>query len=1079
MRALRRSFRASLPECQILSFSVLFVILCLASLACGSAFAQQFDPSSYAGMRWRLIGPYRAGRVTAVAGISSDPAVYYMGTPDGGVWKTTDGGHVWKPIFDATGVASIGAMALAPSNPNIVYVGTGEQSPGNGVYKSTDAGATWTNIGLQKATRIAAVLVDPRDPNIVLVAAAGDMSPSTDRGVFKTTDGGKTWTKTLYIDDKLGAYDLCFDPSNHRIVYATLWAFSFALPGTIDTLPKSLEAGTYKSTNGGSTWTPIGGNGLPPIGKGRIGIAVAPGNHGRRIYEIMTQGLFRSDDGGQNWRQITHDSRVVGNFYFSRVFVDPKNADIVWVMQTAVYRSTDGGQTFAAFKGAPGGDDYHILWIDPENSQRMILGVDQGATISVDGGQTWSLWYNQPTGQFYHVSVDNHFPYRVYGDQQDSGTAAVLSRSNNGEITASDWFPIGGFEIGHIAPDPLDANLVYSIGWYGTVLRFDRITGQVATVYVPDENTRLSGDAPLQFSPLDLHTLYLGGQRLLKTSDAGVTWQFASPDLTIKAAEKDAGADKDKSEKKETDAARRPQGAIAALAISTAAPGEMWTGTTNDIVQVSRDAGANWRDVTPKDLPPKTSVWDIDVSPEQACEAYLSVRATGVIDMWILGTTQAYLYRTRDCGATWEKILNGIPANTLIRSIRSDTVRHGLLFAGSENGVYVSFDDGDHWQSLNLNLPPASVRGLAIHGDDLVAATFGRGLWILDDLTPLRQLTADVSNAVAHFFQPQTALRIRWDTNPDTPLPPEYPAGQNPPDGAILDYYLKSAPAGEITLSIFDHDKNLVRKYSSVVPAADDRPLNVPDYWFAPPATLTKSAGTNRFVWDLRYPHPNVLPYGYFGEALEYVEFTLPNDAIPGDTPRFEPTGALVVPGDYEAVLNIDGKEYRQALKVELDPRVHATPDDLSHQLQLAQLINSWIDTTYNTHNDIQAVRTALEARSKALDGKQAKDAADAIAALDKTLAGLERGDDSVRGFGPENRDLTRVFEMVESGDANPTATARSAAVDICEAINKNLAAWRKASAEDIPQLNSLLRKYSVDPGPAPASTPADISCGE
>ncbi len=1073
-----RSFRARLPESQPSKLPVVSAVLCLAILTCGSAFAQQFDPNAYGGMRWRLIGPYRAGRVTAVAGISSDPAVYYMGTPDGGVWKTTDGGHVWKPIFDSTGVASIGALALAPSNPSIIYVGTGEQSPGNGVYKSTDAGATWTNVGLQNARRIAAILVDPRDPDIVLVAAAGDMSPTTDRGVFKTTDGGKTWTRTLHIDDKLGAYDLCFEPGNHRNVYATLWSFSFALPGT-PTDPKAVEAGTYKSTNGGSTWTPTGANGLPPKDRGRIGIAVAPGNHGRRIYEIMTQGLFRSDDGGQNWQQITHDPRVVGNFYFSRVFVDPKNADIVWVMQTAVYRSTDGGKTFVAFKGAPGGDDYHVLWIDPENPQRMILGVDQGATISVDGGRTWSLWYNQPTGQFYHVSVDNHFPYRVYGDQQDSGTAAVLSRSNNGEITASDWFPIGGFEIGHIAPDPLDANLVYSIGWYGTVLRFDRTTGQVATVYVPDESMRLSGDAPLQFSPLDPHTLYLGGQRLVKTSDAGVTWQSASPDLTVKAEEKTAAPDKDKGDKKEPERPRRPQGAIAALAISTAAPGEMWVGTTNDIVQVSRDAGANWSDVTPKDLPPKTSVWDIDASPEKACEAYLSVRATSVIDMWILGGTQAYLYRTRDCGANWEKILTGIPADALVRSIRADTVRHGLLFAGSENGVYVSFDDGDHWQSLNLNLPPASVRGLAVHGDDLVAATFGRSLWILDDLTPLRQLTADVTNASAHFFAPQTALRIRWDTNPDTPLPPEYPAGQNPPDGAIFDYYLKSAPAGEITLSIFDHDKNLVRKYSSVAPAADTRPLNVPDYWFAPPATLPKSAGTNRFVWDLRYSPPNVLPYGYFGEALEYVEFTLPNDAIPGDTPRFEPTGALVVPGDYEAVLNVDGKEYRQTLKVELDPRVHATHDDLSHQLQLAQLINSWIDTTYNTHRDIEAVRKSLAERLKALEGKQAKDATDAIAELDKKLMGLERGDESGRGFGPENRDLTRIFEMVESGDANPTNTARTAARAVCEAINKNLATWRKTAAENIPQLNSILQKNSSDPIAAPPSVPADISCGQ
>ncbi|HXW18180.1 MAG TPA: hypothetical protein VEJ39_07740, partial [Candidatus Acidoferrales bacterium] len=990
--------------------SLCFAALLFAVGLAGSvAFAQQFDPSSYAAMRWRLIGPYRAGRVTCVAGIPTDPAVYYMGTPDGGVWKTTDGGHVWKPIFDATGVASIGALALAPSNPSVVYVGTGEQAPGNGVYKSADAGATWTNIGLPKVTRIAAILVDPRDPNTVLVAGAGDMSPETGRGIFKTTDGGKTWNNVLHIDDKTGAFDMTFDPGNRRIVYATLWSFSFSVPGEPQG-PRAVETAIYKSANEGSTWTPIAATGLPPTDKGRIGIAVAPGNKGRRLYAILNQGLYRSDDAGQNWYQSTQDPRVVGNFYFSRVFVDPVNADIVYVVQTALYRSTDGGKTFSAFKGAPGGDDYHVLWIDPQNPQRMILGVDQGATISVDGGQTWSLWYNQPTGQFYHVSVDNYFPYRVYGDQQDSGTAAVLSRSNNGEITASDWFPIAGFEIGHIAADPLDPNLVYSIGWYHTVQRFDRTTGQVTTVFVPGDGMRANNDAPLEFSPLDPHTLYYGTQLLMKTSDAGVTWQNVSPDLTVKAKTPES-AGKEKGNEKEEEKNPEQRGTISALAISTTSPGELWVGTSNDIVQVSRDAGATWREVTPKDLPEKTAIGDIETSPQQACEAYVALRSEGVIDMWILGGTRGYLYRTRDCGATWEKAQSGIPEDLLIRSVRADTVRHGLLFAGTENGVYVSFDDGDRWQSLTLNLPPASVRGLAIHGDDLVAATFGRSLWILDDITPLRQLSADVTRSSAYFFEPQKALRIRWDTNPDTPLPPEYPAGQNPPDGAILDYFLKTPPTGEITLSILDSSKNVIRQYSSAAPEKDNRYLNVPDYWFGPPSSLPKNAGLSRFVWDLRYPHPNTLPYGYFGQPLEYVEFTLPNDAIPSDTPRDEPTGALVVPGEYEAVLKIDGQEYSRKISVELDPRVHATQDDLVRQLDLAEQINSWIDVTYRAHGEVESLRDSLAAKTKALDGKQAKDAADAIAALDKTLLGLERGDDSVPGFGPLNRDLTRVFE--------------------------------------------------------------------
>ncbi|MFZ0738276.1 MAG: hypothetical protein WBL70_19265 [Candidatus Acidiferrales bacterium] len=1053
----------------------LAILLILAGLFGGVASAQQFDPSAYSGLRWRLIGPYRAGRVTAVAGVSGNPAVYYMASPGGGVWKTTDGGHVWKPIFDATGVAPVGAMAVAPSNPDVIYVGTGEQSPSNGVYKSTDAGATWTNIGLQETQKIAAIIVDPRDPNIVLVAGAGDLPPGTDRGVYKTTDGGATWKKVLYVDDKLGAYDLCFDPGNHRVVYATLWHFNFAVVN-LGPDPTDTESAIYKSTDEGSTWKPVGGKGLPAAGKGRIGVVVAPGNHGRRLYAIVNQGFFRSDDAGENWQQITHDPRVIGNFYFSRVFVDPQNADIVWVMQTSVYRSIDGGKTFVSYKGAPGGDDYHVLWIDPQNSQRMILGVDQGATVSVDGGQTWSLWYNQPTGQFYHVSVDSHFPYRVYGDQQDSGTAAVLSRSNNGEITASDWFPIGGFEIGHIAPDPLDSNLVYSIGWYGTVLRFDRVTGQTSTVYVPGDKTRGTSDAPLEFSPQDPHTLYFGTQFLMKTSDAGATWQTISPDLTVKANPKEPPSDTGK-EVSEKQPVRR--GAITALAISTAAPGEMWAGTTNDIVQLTRDGGTNWQDVTPKDIPAKTAVWTIEASHHQPCEAYLTLRPAGTIDIWIIGKMQAYLYRTRDCGASWEKILNGIPDSTLVRTIRADTVRQGLLFVGTESAVYVSFDDGDHWQSLQLNLPPASFRGLEVHGNDLVAATFGRAFWILDDLTPLRQLSASVTSADAYLFEPESALRVRWDTNPDTPLPPEYPAGQNPPDGAILDYFLKSAPAGEITLSIYDHEKNLVRQYSSVKPSPDNFPLNVPDYWIAPPAVLSKNAGLNRFVWDLRYPHPDVLPYGYFGEPLDFVEFTLPNDAIPSDTPRYQPQGALVVPGEYEAVLEAGGREFRRSLKVELDPRVHATQDDLAHQLALAQKINSWTNATYAVYQSVHALREALDDRRKSLEGTPAKDASDAAAALHKTLAALENGDEALSGFGPINRDFTRLFEMVESGDGNPSNTARTTAGESCEEANKNFALWRKLNAESVPPLNSLLGKSGFAPLPVATNAPADLACGE
>ncbi len=466
---------------------------------------QQIDAKLFSAMRWRLIGPFRGGRVTAVAGIPGQPAVYYMGTPGGGVWKTTDAGRVWKPIFDQQRVASIGALAIAESDPRIVYVGTGEQTAGNGVYKSTDSGATWQNIGLSKTHYIQAVLVDPRNPNIVIVGASGDFSPGPERGVFKSTDGGNTWKKVLFKDNTTGVVDLCFDPGNSRTLYAAL-SRRAAGPAARGTPSYS---GIFKSTDEGSTWKPLDGNGLPAKDMGRIGIAVAPGNRGRRVYAICTQGFFRSDDSGATWQRSTTDPRILGSGYFSRIFVDPRNADTIYVAQTSLYRSTDGGHTFEPFRGAPGGDDYHVLWIDPTDSARMILGVDQGAIVSVDAGRTWSSWYNQPTGQFYHVSTDNAFPYRVYGQQQDSGTAGVVSRSDYGEITSRDWYPVGGFENGYIAADPTNPNIVYSGGWYGSVVRFDKVTAQVATVFVAGNKYRTAvGRAAHLLAARSAHPLF-------------------------------------------------------------------------------------------------------------------------------------------------------------------------------------------------------------------------------------------------------------------------------------------------------------------------------------------------------------------------------------------------------------------------------------------------------------------------------------------------------------------------------------------------------------------------------------------
>jgi photosystem II stability/assembly factor-like uncharacterized protein len=1022
--------------------------------------AQQVDPSWLQAMQWRLIGPHRGGRVTSVSGVPSQPSVYYIGTPGGGVWKTEDGGQVWKPIFDRQQVASIGAVAVAPSDPRIIYVGTGEQTQGNGVYKSTDAGATWTNIGLRETHIITGILVDPRNPDIVLVGAAGDSWSGAERGVFKTTDGGKNWQKVLFKDDMTSVVDLESDPDNASVIYAALLRHVDSPPGADQKPSTEQDATLYKSTDQGSTWKLVEGKGLPPEPMGRMGIAVAPGTNGMRVFAIVTQGLFRSEDGGASWQRSTTDPRIEGNGYFSRVFVDPKNANNVYVAQTSMYRSTDGGHTFEAWAGAPSGDDFHVLWINPANTQQMILGVDQGAIISVNGGSTWSSWYNQPTGQFYHVSTDQHFPYYVYGAQQDSGTAAVPSRSDSGEITYRDWAPTGGFEFSYIVPDPLNPNYVYVGGWYGTVLRYDKATGQVVHLLVRSSKYHTSQMAPIAFSPHDPHTLYAATQYLLKSTDGGFSWQEASPDL---AQTKDAG--KGKPDRRAV---------ITTISLSAVKAGVIWAGTGNGLIQVTKN-GKTWQNVTMAGLPERSSVMALEASRHDPAAAYAVI--------YSFRNQRPLMYRTRDYGQSWQPIVTGLPEVGTVRVDREDPARKGLLYAGTWNGVYVSFDDGDHWQSLQLNLPTATVTDLDVHGDDLVASTYGRSLWILDDITPLRQLDPKWAQADAYLLRPRNAVRVRWDTYEDTPLPPETPAGDNPPDGAIINYFLRSASAGGIKLSIYDTQNHLVREYSDVPPTLDTTPANAPEYWFAPPAVLTRKAGLNRFAWDLRYPPLKTLRYSYYGNTVDYIEYTLADHAVPGEFPRELTLGPFVAPGEYSVVLTVNGATYRQPLTLTLDPRVHVSQGDLVLQLDAEKSIAAQMAASYDGGEQTRALRAAIAERQKSLVLDPAKpdpakkEAADALKALDDQAADISDGKPDALGIGPLNRELARLAFMVESGDARPAAMLQAGIDQYCKDLGKRLEQWSELNKAKIPAVNALLQKNNLAALPAATNIPSAPEC--
>jgi photosystem II stability/assembly factor-like uncharacterized protein len=866
--------------------------------------AQTFSLTNYAGLRWREIGPFRGGRTVGATGIAGQPNVFYIGVNNGGVWKTDDFGRTWKPIFDDQPTGSIGAIAIAPSDPNTIYVGSGEGlqrpdlSTGDGMYKSTDGGKTWRHLGLRDAQQIPAILVDPHNPNRLFVAVLGHpYGPNSERGVFRSTDGGQTWQKVLYKDDRTGAVDLAFDPRNPETVYAVLWQAQQA-PWENGTF-SGANSGLFKSTDGGTTWNPLTG-GLPTFaqgGLGRIGIAIADSDP-NRMYALVEArgdagGVYRSDDAGATWKRTNGEQRIHGRGSdFACVRVDPKNKDVIYVANTSTYRSDDAGQSFTAIKGAPGGDDYHTIWINPSNPDIILLATDQGATITVNHGATWSSWYNQPTAQFYHVITDNQTPYWVYGGQQESGSAGVSSRGNDGQITFREWHPVGAEEYDYIAPDPLNRNIIY--GSHGT--RFNRVTGVVEQVS-PRGNYRYLRTAPLLFSYVDPRVLYLGAQVVLKTTNGGHNWEAISPDLTREAYEIPASVASYGDATKEQ-ATRR--GVVYAIGPSHLNVNVLWGGTDDGLIHLTRDGGKTWKNVTPPGMTPWSKVAQLDASHFDDDTVYAAVNRLRLDDL------KPHIYRTHDAGATWTETVRGLPDGP-VNAVREDPVRKGLLFAATELAVFVSFNDGDDWQPLRQNMPATSVRDLVVHGDDLVVGTHGRGFWILDDISPLRNLTAETN-----LYQPRPTYRYPRNTNTDTPLPPEEPAGQNPPDGAILYYNLKSAASGPVTIDILDSTGKVLSRFESTdQPPPPDPLLNVPTYWIRPFARPGAAAGMHRFVWDL-----HAAPVA--GGRRRGGEY--PISAIHQDTPGAQ--GEWMPPGVYTVKLTVDGRTYTRQLTVLPDPRM-------------------------------------------------------------------------------------------------------------------------------------------------------------
>lgn len=1043
----------------------LIFLAALIPLMIGNTLATETNAANPLGhLKFRALGPAMGGRVLAVAGIPGDSNVYFFGAAAGGVFKSVDGGLTWKPTFEKESVASIGALAVAPSDSNIVWVGTGEAcirgdiSFGNGVYKSTDGGLTWKHMGLADTRHIGKLIIDPKNPDIILVAALGHAyGPNEERGVFRTTDGGKTWQKVLYKDDHTGASDVAFDPNNPRILYAGLWQ--------AQRTPWSLSSGgsgsgLYKSTDGGTTWKQLSGHGLPKGILGKIGVAVAPSDS-NRVYALMESkegALWQSEDGGENWHVVNSEHALSQRaWYYTHIVVDPQNADVVYCPQVPLLKSIDGGKTFQAMPQGHG--DNHALWIDPQNPKRMINGNDGGVIITTDGGKSWAK-SNLPLSQFYHVATDNRTPFYVCGEVQDLGSACGPSRKlDAGRIELSDWYNVGGGESGFAVPDPFDPNTIYANGYDGDITQFDLRTRQARVINVDPEDPmgwpasalkyRFQWTAPILISSHHHNEVYLGGDRLFRTTDGGTTWTAVSPDLTRndKTKQESSGGPitKDNTSVEYYDT-------IFALAESPAQAGVLWVGTDDGLIHVTRDGGKTWKNVTPnKSLLPEWGLISIiDASPYDAGMAYVTV------DFHKLDNFDPYILKTSDFGATWTRLDSNLPKGSYAHVVREDPVRKGLLYAGTETGLWISFDDGAHWQSFQNNIPTAPVHDLVVQraANSLVVGTHGRSIYVLDTLTPVQQFTPKVETQDAFLFTPPPAYRHqggRFYRGPATLV------GQNPPNGVVIDFYLKSVPKGEVGLTILDGEGKIIRRYSSekkkTGETEEDQEAETRDRGRPAAPVVPKEAGLNEFVWDMRHEPPTLIEHGVLWNR--------------GGT-----VGPTALPGKYTVKLTVDGKDFTAPAELKLDPRVQTPAAELEAQLTLGLTLRDRMSSIANAVNRIHSIQKQIADLSKNLGDdpkvgpiqQTGKELRDKLQAVEERLyqTRLKEVEDVLNYPIRLYNKFSSLSGWVQSADAAPTQSEYEVAERLTAELNSAFDDFDKLIAQDLSAFNRLVREKGI-----------------